>query len=215
VGCSSACRVLGGNRSGSQLSRRRRSAAAIEVEEIFRATGAMLEGHFLLSSGLHSPIYWEKFQVLQYPHYTEHLCRLIARHFQDQAVELVAGPTTGGVLLAYEVARQLEVRSIYAEKEGGARVFRRGFSISPGERTLVVDDVLTTGGSVGEVINAVTTRGGKVIGVAVLVDRSRGGVDFGLPLFSCYQTSAPNYKPQDCPLCKAKVPLVEPGRGQG
>jgi orotate phosphoribosyltransferase len=186
---------------------------AIEAEEIFRATGTMLEGHFLLSSGLHSSVYWEKFRVLQHPQHTEPLCQLIAAHFQDQAVQLVAGPTTGGILLAYEVARQLGVRSIYAEKEGGARVFRRGFNISPGERTLVVDDVLTTGGSVREVVDQVRGKGGEVIGVAVLVDRSQGGVDFGVPLFGCYKTSAPNYKPEECPLCRAKVPLKEPGRG--
>ncbi len=139
---------------------------------------------------------------------------MIARHFMDQGVKLVAGPTTGGVILAYEVARQLGVRSIYAEKEGTARVFRRGFNISRGERTLVVDDVLTTGGSVYEVTNEVRRRGGEVVGIGVLVDRSTGGVDFGVPLFSCYQTSAPNYRPEDCPLCATKVPLTEPGRGQ-
>jgi len=184
-----------------------------EAEGIFRATGAILEGHFLLSSGLHSPIYWEKFRVLQHPHYTERLCQLIARHFQDQEVQLVAGPTTGGILLAYEVARQLGVRSIFAEREGKMRVFRRGFNIAPGERVLVVDDVLTTGGSLYEVITEVRRRGGEVIGVGVLVDRGQEGVNFGVPLFSCYQTSIPNYKPEDCPLCAAKVPLVEPGRG--
>jgi len=139
---------------------------------------------------------------------------MIAGHFQNQAVQLVAGPTTGGVLLAYEVARQLGVRSVYAEKEGGARVFRRGLNIATGERTLVVDDVLTTGGSVQEVILLVRQKGGKIIGVGVLVDRSQEGVDLGVPLFSCYRTSAPNYRPEDCPLCAKKVPLVEPGRGQ-
>ncbi len=185
-----------------------------EVEEILRATGAMMEGHFLLSSGLHSSVYWEKFRILQHPRYTERLCHMIARHFQDQAVELVAGPTTGGVILAYEVARHLGIRSIYAEKQGGTRVFRRGFSISPGERTLVVDDVLTTGGSVREVVEEVGRRGGEVIGVAVLVDRSPERADFGLPLYSCYRTSAPNYRPEECPLCTAEVPLVEPGRGE-
>lgn len=186
----------------------------IEAEEIFRITGAIMEGHFRLTSGWHSSVYWEKFRVLQYPQYTERLCQLIARHFQDQAVQLVAGPTTGGVLLAYEVAKQLGIRSIYAERQGEARVFRRGLSISPGERTLVVDDVLTTGGSIHQVVNEVRRRGGEVIGIGVLIDRSEEGIDFGVPLFSCYQTSAPNYRPEDCPLCAAKVPLEEPGRGE-
>lgn len=191
-----------------------RRVVTTEAEKIFRATGAILEGHFLLSSGLHSPIYWEKFRVLQYPHYTERLCQLIAKHFQDQEVQLVAGPATGGILLAYEVARQLGVRSIFAERQGKVRVFRRGFNITPGERVLVVDDVLTTGGSIYEVIAKVRRRGGEVIGVGVLVDRSQGGVNFGVPLFSCYQTSTPTYVPEDCPLCAAKIPLVKPGSGE-
>jgi len=185
----------------------------MEAEDIFRTTGAIMEGHFLLTSGLHSPIYWEKFRVLQYPQYTERLCQLIAESFRDRGVQLVAGPTTGGVLLAYEVARQLGIRSIYAERQDEGRVFRRGFSISPGERTLVVDDVLTTGGSIREVADEVKRRGGEVMGIGVLVDRSQGGVDFGVPLFSCYKTTALNYKPEDCPLCAEGIPLVEPGRG--
>jgi len=152
--------------------------------------------------------------VLQYPEYTERLCRLIADRFRDEAIELVAGPTTGGVILAYEVARQLGVRSIYAEREGGARVFRRGLDIMPDERTLVVDDVLTTGGSVRSVVDEVRKRGGHVVGVAVLVDRSHGAVEVGGPLFSCHRASTPSYQPDECPLCKRGVPLVEPGRGQ-
>ena len=125
------------------------------IEEIFHKSGAILKGHFLLTSGFHSPVYWEKFRVLQYPHYTEQLCRLIASHFEKQDIQVVAGPTTGGVILAFEVARQLGVRGIFAEKEGSQRVFRRGFEISPGERVLIVDDVLTSGSSVREVVAAV------------------------------------------------------------
>ena len=142
------------------------------VEAIFEKTGAVLKGHFLLTSGLHSPVYWEKFRVLQFPRYTEQLCGMIARHFQNQGIQVVAGPTTGGVILAHEVARQLDVQSIYAEKEGSERIFRRGFSIDPAARVLVVDDVLTTGGSVREVIAAVNKLGGRVMGVGVLIDRS-------------------------------------------
>jgi orotate phosphoribosyltransferase len=192
---------------------------SVEVERIFREAGALLEGHFLLSSGKHSPVYWEKFLVLQYPGYTEKLCRLISEHFQEQGIQVVAGPTTGGIILAYEVARQLGVRGIFAESEvektlgGERRIFRRGFSIMPGERTLVVDDVLTTGGSIQETIAAVKGQGGKVTGVGVLVDRSPKEIDFGVPLFSCYRTSVPTYAPEDCPLCAAKIPLVEPGGG--
>ena len=140
------------------------------AEEIFEKAGAILKGHFLLASGLHSPVYWEKFQVLQFPNYTEQLCLMIATHFLKQGIQLVAGPTTGGIILAFEVARQLGVRGIFAEKEGDSgRAFRRGFSINPGERVLIVDDILTTGGSIREVMTAVTNQGGIVIGIGVLV----------------------------------------------
>ena len=186
-----------------------------QAEEIFEKSGTMLKGHFRLVSGLHSPIYWEKFQVLQFPSYTEQLCRMIARHFREQEIQVVAGPTTGGIILAYEVARQLGVRGIFAEKrETGERAFRRGFNINPGERVLIVDDILTTGGSIREVIDAVTKLGGKVIGIGVLVDRSEQDQEFGLPLFSCHRAITPTYKPEDCPLCAAKIPLVKPGSSQ-
>ncbi len=183
------------------------------IEEIFVKSGAVLKGHFLLSSGLHSPIYWEKFQVLQFPNYVEQLCQLIANNFRNKDVQLVAGPTTGGIILAYEVGRQLGVRSIFAEKrdEEKERVFRRGFKISPGERVLVVDDVMTTGGSIFEVIAAVNKTGGRVVGVGILVDRSEKKVDFGAPFFSCLRSATQTYPPQNCPLCAAGIPLVRPG----
>jgi orotate phosphoribosyltransferase len=182
------------------------------VEEIFQKSGAILKGHFLLASGLHSPIYWEKFQVLQSPSYTEQLCRMIATHFQKQNIQVVAGPTTGGIILAFEVARQLGVRGIFAEKEGATeRAFRRGFSINPGERVLIVDDIITTGNSIRQVMTAVTKQGGIVIGIGVLVDRSEQKPEFGVPLFSCLRSITPTYTPQDCPLCAAHIPLVKPG----
>lgn len=184
------------------------------AREIFEKSGAIMNGHFLLTSGLHSPVYWEKFQVLQYPHYTEQLCRMMATNFAKQGVEVVAGPTTGGVILAFEVARQLGVRGIFAEKTPtGERAFRRGFNIKPGERVLVVDDILTTGGSVNEVLAAVKALKGNLVGIAVLVDRSEKKVDFGVPLFSCYRSETVTYKPNSCPLCASKVPLVKPGGG--
>ncbi len=182
-----------------------------EVMAIFKAAGAILEGHFLLTSGLHSPVYWEKFRVLQYPHYTERLCRLIADHFRGEGVQVVAGPTTGGIIISFEVARQLGVRSVFAEKEGGKRVLRRGLTIERGERVLVVDDVLTTGGSIAEVMEVVTRMGGNVIGVAVLVDRAEQEKEFGVPFFSCLRAVTPAYQPADCPLCAAGIPLVRPG----
>ena len=187
---------------------------AAAVDEIFEKSGAILKGHFLLASGLHSPVYWEKFKVLQFPSYTEQLCRLIASHFKKQKIGVVAGPTTGGIILAFEVARQLGVRGIFAEKEGSqGRAFRRGFSINPGERVLIVDDILTTGSSIREVMAAVTRQEGVVIGIGVLVDRSEQRIEFGVPLFSCHQAVTQTYPPQDCPLCAAKIPLVRPGGG--
>lgn len=184
------------------------------TEEIFQKSGAVLKGHFLLTSGLHSPVYWEKFRVLQYPNYTEQLCRLISDHFRKQQVQVVAGPTTGGIILAFEVARQLGVRGIFAEKEGAKRTFRRGFTVNPGERVLIVDDILTTGGSIREVIAAVSECGGIVLGVGVLVDRSERPAEFGTPLFSCHRSAVQTYTPEDCPLCAARIPLVKPGSSQ-
>lgn len=185
------------------------------VEGIFIKSGALMQGHFLLTSGLHSPVYWEKFQVLQFPTYTEQLCRMIADHFRDRRVQVVAGPTTGGIILAYEVARQLGVRGIFAEKEGEKRTFRRGFNISPGERVLIVDDVLTTGKSLREVIAAVNQLNGDIVGIGILVDRSEpaSGGKPDIPLFVCLRTQAVTYTPEKCPLCAARVPLVRPGGG--
>jgi orotate phosphoribosyltransferase len=182
-----------------------------EVLEIFRTVGAIKEGHFLLSSGLHSPVYWEKFRILQHPHLTGKLCRLIAQHFEGQKIDLVAGPTTGGIILAFETAHQLGLRSIFAEKEGEARVFRRDFEITPGEHILIVDDILTTGNSLRETINAVAKLGGIVIGIGVLVDRSQENLDFNLPFFSCLRAPTTVYLPQECPLCAAHIPLTKPG----
>lgn len=184
------------------------------VEAMFEKSGALLKGHFLLTSGLHSPVYWEKALVIQYPEYTEKLCRMIADHYRKAGATVVAGPTTPGIILAYETARQLGVRGIFAERDesgGSGRVFRRGFSISPGEKVLVVDDILTTGGSVSEVIAAVKKLEGQVVGVGVLVLRAEPEPDFGVPLYACHRTKAVAYQPQQCPLCARGIPLVKPG----
>jgi len=170
-----------------------------------------MEGHFLLHSGQHSPVYWEKFRVLQYPDYISTLCALIADRFHNVQIDLVAGPVTGGIILAYEVGRQLGKRAIYAENEGNRKTFRRGAVIRPGDRILIVDDVMTAGSSISDVIAAVNERKGKLVGVGVLVDRSDRTPDFGVPLFSCLRTTAVTYKPESCPLCTAGVPLTKPG----
>ena len=189
-----------------------------QAAALLREVGAVMDGHFRLTSGRHSPVYVEKFRLLQHPQHTERLCRLIADHFRSERPELVAGPTTGGIILSYEVARLLGLRGIFAEpclpagrKSAAGRAFQRGFQVRPGERTLIVDDVLTTGGSIREVIKAVRQAEGAPIGVGVLVDRSppEAETDFGLPFFACVELDLPTYEEGACPLCDAGAPLTE------
>lgn len=182
-----------------------------EVFEIFEKAGALLKGHFLLSSGLHSDTYFEKFQVLQYPQYVEILCRKMASLFKDDSVEVVVGPTTGGVIIAYEVAKSLKVRSIFAEPGDQGRIFKRGFSIKKGERVLIVDDILTTGGSAREVVQLVEKHQGSIQGIGLLLDRSGGKVKFDYPLRVLATTQVTNYRPEECPMCIKGEPLVKPG----
>ena len=185
---------------------------AAEVERIFRDAGAFREGHFLLSSGKHSPRYLEKFQVLQWPRDTERLCAAIAQWARPLDPRTVAGPTTGGIILAHEVARQMGSRAVYAERdESGARVFRRGFQLEPGERVLVVDDIMTTGGSVNETIDAVRAAGATVVGAAVLVDRSGGGARLDIPFHALWSLHVPAYEGSSCPQCAAGEPITKPG----
>ena len=183
-----------------------------QVLDIFKKAGALMEGHFLLTSGLHSGVYWEKFHVLRYPEYTSKLCEMIAQHYKDAGIQVVAGPTTGGVVLAFETARQMGIKSIYAEKDAnGGRSFRRGLSITPGEKVLIVDDILTTGGSVVELIDAVKKLKGDIRGIGILVDRSDKKIDLGSPLFSCLRSETTTYTPENCPFCAQKIPLVRLG----
>lgn len=186
--------------------------ASADVERVFRESGALREGHFILASGRHSPLYLEKFQVLQHPADTERLCAAIASWVRLLDVETVAGPTTGGIILAHEVARQLGVRAIYAERRAGAgREFRRGFALRPGERVAVVDDIMTTGGSVQETIDAVRSAGGEVAGAAVLVDRSGGEARTDVPIEALWQLDIATYAPAECPLCTKGIPATHPG----
>lgn len=185
-----------------------------EVEQIFCASGAVLEGHFQLTSGRHSAAYWEKFQVLQWPQHTERLCRALAEHFRSAGVEVVVGPTTGGVILAYEVARQLGVRGVFVENDPnrpGHRALRRGFQVQPGERALIVDDVLTAGTSIREVLEALEPFQPNIIGIGLLIDRSQGQADFGIPFHALLRLSISTFAPDDCPLCAQGLPLVKPG----
>lgn len=139
---------------------------------------------------------------------------MIADHYKDKKIDVVAGPTTGGIILAYEVAKMLGVRCVFAEKEGDIRVFKRGFRIGKGENVLVVDDVLTTGKSIYEVIEALGKTEGKITGFGVLVNRSETEHDFGAPLFSCVRSVTPTYKADECPLCAKGIPLVKPGSSE-
>lgn len=185
-----------------------------EVEALLKETQAILEGHFLLTSGLHSPLYVEKFNVLQHPDYTERLCREFADHFRGMGIQTVIGPATGGIILSQVTARLLGVRSIFTEREKGVMTLRRGFRIEPGEKVLIVEDIVTTGGSIKEVVNVVNAAGGDIVGIGLFVDRSGGTADFGVPKEKVYpllHLSVPTYQPDACPLCQAGVPITERG----
>ena len=183
------------------------------VKELFLKTNAIMEGHFLLTSGLHSPMYVEKFNVLQHPKYTEQLCQALAEKFADQKIETVVGPVTGGILLAHEVGKALGTRAIFTERENGKMTFRRGFKLAPGERVLIVEDIVTTGGSVKEVIDVVLESGAIPVGVGLLVDRSGGKIDFGtVPYQALLHLDVTTYAPETCPLCQNNVPMTKRGR---
>jgi orotate phosphoribosyltransferase len=181
------------------------------ILHIFRECGAVLHGHFRLSSGKHSDTYFEKFQVLQYPRYVQQLCGELAKRFREEHIDVVVGPTTGGVIIAYEVARQLGTRAVYAEREGDKRVLRRGFTLREGERVLVVDDILTTGGSVREVLEMLEPYRVQLVGVGILVDRTGGQVDLGVRTETLLQLRVEAWQPEECPLCQRGEPITEPG----
>ena len=183
-----------------------------EVKQLLIDTKAILEGHFLLTSGLHSPMYVEKFNVLQHPKYTEKLCQELAERFRDQNVELVIGPMTGGILLAHEVGKSLGTRAIFTEREKGKMTLRRGFRIEPGTRVLIVEDIVTTGGSIKEVIDVVKEHGGIPVAVSMLVDRSGGKVNFGaVPCTALLHMDVETWAPAECPLCRDGVPMTKRG----
>lgn len=184
-----------------------------EVEDLLIETSAIMEGHFLLTSGLHSPRYVEKFNVLQKPVYTEKLCRAMAEKFRDANIETVVGPVTGGILLAHETGKALGTRAIFTERENGKMTFRRGFTLHEGERVLIVEDIVTTGGSIREVIDVVKEHGGIPVAVSMLVDRSGGKATFGdVPSTALLHMDVQTYKPEECPLCKAGIPMTKRGR---
>ncbi len=178
-----------------------------EIFGIFRETGALLEGHFLLTSGKHSNVYFQCAKVLQYPDYTEQICELIAKQFESYEFETVIAPAMGGIIVGYEIARQLNKRFIFAEREDKNLTLRRGFSLHENEKVLVCEDVITTGGSVYEVINIVKNHKANVVGVGAIVDRSGGKVKFDSPLFTTLQINADTHAAEDCILCRENIPF--------
>ena len=182
-----------------------------EVLDIFKKTGALMEGHFILTSGMHSNTYFQCAKVFQYPWYGEKLCKDIANNFKDEKIDVVVSPAVGGIVVGQEIARLLGVRSLFTERVEGKMTLRRGFAISKEERILVSEDVTTTGGSVKEVIDVIENGGGKVICVTAVVDRSGGKAQFGVPYFSLFQMEVKNYSPEECPMCKEGGLPVKPG----
>jgi len=181
-----------------------------EILRLFRESHALLEGHFQLTSGLHSPNYFQCAKVLQYPDKAERLCAEIASHVRGTTIDGVIAPALGGIVVGQEVARQLKVRSMFAERSNGAMQLRRGFAIAKGERILVCEDVITTGGSVREVLGIIDAAGGVVAGVASIVDRSGGSVT--LPeFFPILRLEVVAYQPDACPLCRRGIPVEKPG----
>ena len=184
---------------------------AEQVIDQFRATGALLEGHFQLSSGLHSTVYLQCALVLQFPERAEAFGRSIAEKFQGQGIQLVASPAIGGIVIGHEVARALGARFVWTERDAGQMTLRRGFTIAPGEKTLIVEDVITTGGSTRETIDAVRLAGADVIGAASIIDRSGGNVDVGVPLSSLASLRVLSVESSVCDVCKLGEPVVKPG----
>ncbi len=182
------------------------------VEEIFEKLGVLRWGHFLFTSGLHSDNYMQCAKILQNPKYAEEIIKGMAQEFKDDKIDIVIGPALGGISMSYEFARQLGVISFFTERVNNEMTLRRGFYIPENARVLVVEDVITTGGSIREVIKIVEEMGGIVGGVAALVDRTGGQVDFGKKLITAYSEKLLSYPPEDCPLCKeGKIPLEKPG----
>lgn len=181
------------------------------ILKLFKETGAFLTGHFELTSGRHSDSYFQCALLLQHPALSEKLCRKLAEKFLGKGVSVVVGPAVGGIIVSFEVARRLGGRSIYAERENGVLRLRRNFEIRKGEKVLIVEDVITTGGSTQEVIQLVRSVGGEVVGVGALVDRSGGEARYDVPFEPLLALSVKSFTKEECPLCKEKVPFTKPG----
>lgn len=184
-----------------------------EMWKIFEESGAALQGHFLLTSGRHSDRYMQCAKLFVYPDKAEKICAALAEKLKGFGIELVAAPAIGGIIMGYEMARQLKVPNVFLERQDGVMTLRRGFTVEPGTKVAVVEDVVTTGGSVREVVEVLKNLGAEIVAVASVVDRSAGKVDFGLPYVSLLSMDITSYEPENCPLCKeGKTELVKPGR---
>lgn len=186
-----------------------------DVLKVFREYSALLEGHFILSSGLHSDRYIQCALVLQHPRVAEELCVELGPKLGELGAKTVVGPALGGVIVAHEVARALGLRALFTERQSGVMTLRRGFRLEPGEPMLVVEDVITTGKSTRETIECIQDAGGNVVGVGALVDRSGGKAEFKVPKAALATLDVKTYDPDDCPLCKAGTPAVKPGSRPG
>ena len=182
-----------------------------QIVELFKKSNALLTGHFKLTSGRHSDVYYEKFTLLKQPALCTKICEQMAANLADSGATTIVGPTTGGIIIAYDVARYMGIESIYAEPGDEGRVFKRGFSLDKGQKVAIVDDVLTTGRSVFEVIDLVNSYGADIVGINLMLDRSNGAVKFDYPFQGLATVEANNWEPDECPLCAKGMELTQRG----
>ena len=182
-----------------------------QILEIFKESGASLNGHFKLTSGLHSASYFQCAKVLQFPKHAETLSKMIVDYFADKKIETVISPAIGGIVVGQEAGRQMGLKTIFSERQDGEMKLRRGFSLNKDEKVLVCEDVVTTGGSVFEVIELVKNLGAITVGVGFIVDRSNGKVNFGISQFSCMKMDVQAFQPEECQLCRDGVEIEKPG----
>ena len=182
-----------------------------QIIDMLKEAGVLLEGHFLLTSGRHSDKYMQCAKIFQDAKYSVPLCAELVEKYKDEAIDVVIGPAIGAIQMSYEVGKQLGVRNIFAERENGKMTLRRGFTIEKGQRVLIVEDVVTTGGSVREVMELVNACGGEIVGIGSIVDRTGGKIDFGVPYKSAFSMDITSYEPDACPICESGAPLIKPG----
>ena len=183
----------------------------MDLGPLLEESGAVLHGHFILTSGRHSSVYFENFRILEQPQVLSALCKEIAEHFEKEDIDAVAGPLTGGIIIAFEVARLMNKPAIYVESEDGVKTLRRGKTLEPGSKVLIVDDILTTGRSIYETRDAIERAGGVAAGYGVLVNRAQNWVSFDIPVYSAYHVEAESFAPEEVPDWLAAIPAIKPG----